>query len=444
MNKKWMYRIVGILIGLVLLYFILNKLGIISKNEAIDVAVEPSKKSSIIELVSASGKIYPVSEVKISPDVSGEIISLNVEEGDSVKKGQVLGTINAMIYKTAVNKAQAQLNQTKSSVSNASALKNQALAQLQQAENSYNRSLSLFQEKVISVSELETAESAYKVALASFKASMETIKGSRYNVTGAQADVSEAKQSLQRTTLYAPMNGIVSNLFVKKGERVVGTAQMAGTEIMRVADMSKMKVDVEVGETEITKVSIGDTANIEVEAYDGKIFKGIVSKISQTNPNSNLQNAATSMNEQVTNYTVSVEIINESYAFLLKENPNRFPFRPGMSASVDIITSKKDDILVVPIDAVTTREDENAKGTYKERIKEYVFIDSNGFAKLQQIETGLQDNENIEIISGLKLNQNVIVAPYAAVARNLNPKDKIKIVKKEELYEKKEVEEESQ
>jgi HlyD family secretion protein len=257
MNNKRIYWILGIVIGLIGLLVTLSLTGIIGTDTAIKVATEEVRLHDILESVSASGKIYPVSEVKMSPDVSGEIMDLFVEEGDSVRKGQVLATINSITYKAAVNRANAQLNQTRSSVSNANALLQQATAQLEQAKATYDRNLQLYQDKVISAVEFETARAAYKTAEANFKGSAETIKGNQYGVASAQANVSEAMQSLRKTTIYAPMSGIVSALFVKKGERVVGTMQMAGTEMLRIADMSKMKVEVDVGENDIQKVKYG-------------------------------------------------------------------------------------------------------------------------------------------------------------------------------------------
>ncbi len=431
MSKKMMW-ILGIVVGGLLLAAILST--VFSKEKATKVAVEESKKRTLTETVSASGKIYPENEVKISPDVSGEVVVLNVEEGDSVRKGQLLATINSQTYQSGVNRAEAQLNQTQSGVQNARAQTLQFEAQLDQSKAVYERNKKLYDEKVISLSEFEMAVANYKTARANYKAAIETIKGNQYGVASARANVTEARQQLQRTTIYAPMSGVVSALFVKKGERVVGTMQMAGTEMMRISDLSTMKVDVEVGENDIVKVKLGDSAKIEIEAYGTKLFYGKVTQITQANANG-LAQAAGSMNDQVRNYTVSVTLNPASYAGLTKENPKRSPFRPGMSASVDIFTKQKKNVLSVPINAVTTREDEKAEGSYMDLIKEYVFIDSSGYAALRQVKTGLQDNKNVEILSGLKGKEKVLVAPYGAIARTLKKKDKIEVVKKEALYE---------
>lgn len=439
MNNKKTYWIIGIALLLVATLIVLNKLGIVGKESLVEVAVETVGKHDIIETVTASGKIYPVAEVKISPDVSGELTELYIEEGDSVTKGQVLASINSTIYKSMVNKANAQLNQTKSSVSNANALKAQAKAQLDQASSTFMRNRQLFAEKVISASEFEAAESAYKAAKANFNAAIESIKGNQFGVQSATANVNEAVQTLQKTTIYAPMSGIISALYVKKGERVVGTAQMAGTEIMRVANMSKMKVDVEVGENDITKVKLGDSANIDIEAYPDRIFKGIVSKISQSSTGLAALQGAGSMNEQVTNYTVSIELLPVYYADLTQIDNRNFPFRPGMSASVEILTKYERAKLAVPINAVTTREEEDKNSDLaSSQIQEYVFlVNDKNETVLQAVKTTIQDNDYIQISNGLKGGEKIIVAPFSAISRSLKKGTKVKVVDKKDLFEKK-------
>lgn len=441
MSNKKVYVILAILLGILGIAAALIGTGVIGNEASTRVAVEMSAKRDIIETVTASGKIYPVSEVKISPDVSGEITQIFVEEGDSVKRGQLLANINSTIYKSMVNKANAQLNQTKSSVSNANALMQQAKAQLDQAAATFIRNRELFEDKVISAVEFESAEGTYKSAQANYKAALENIKGNQYGVASANANVTEAVQTLHKTTIFSPMTGIVSALFIKKGERVVGTAQMAGTELLRVADMSKMKVDVEVGENDIQKVKFGDTANVEVEAYPSRKFKGLVVQISQS---STSIGALQNMTDQVTNYTVSVEIIPESYQDLLEADTRHFPFRPGMSASVEILTKHQLQILSVPINAVTTREDieeeeiENDKQKKNDQIKEYVFVvNEENKTILKEVKTGIQDNQYIQILSGLKEGEQVIIAPFSAIARTLKKDKKVKIVPKKDLFDKK-------
>jgi HlyD family secretion protein len=438
MAQKKIYWIVGGSIALLAAMIAFQKAGWIGEPKGTKVAIETVGKHDIIETVTANGKIYPVSEVKISPDVSGEVTELYIEEGDSVRKGQVLATINATIYKSMVNKANAQLNQTKASVSNATALTLQAKAQLDQAKATYERNRELFAQKVISAAEFETADAAFKTAQANHKAALETIRGNQFGVASAEANVSEAMQSLRRTTIYSPMSGIVSKLFIKKGERVVGTAQMAGTELLRVADMSKMKVEVEVGENDIQKVKFGDTAIIDVEAYANRSFKGIVILVSQSSTSTGLQSIS-SLTDQVTNYTVSIELLPESYQDLLEQDKRHFPFRPGMSASVEIITNIQQNILSVPINAVTTREDDqDTENKKKDKLKEYVFVvNASGQSELLEVRTGIQDNEHIEITKGLSGGEQVIVAPFSAIARSLKDKTKVIVVPKKELYDKK-------
>ena len=441
MSQKRIYWIIGITLLLIVFAIVLQKTGVIGEDHTVKVAVEEVGKHDIVETVTASGKIYPVSEVKISPDVSGEVIDLYVEEGDSVKKGQVLANINATIYQSMVNKANAQLNQTRSSVFNASALTMQAKAQLDQATSTYQRNKGLYEDKVISAMEFETADAAYKTAQANYKAALENIKGNEYGVASAQANVTEAVQNLHKTTIYSPMKGIVSKLFIKKGERVVGTAQMAGTEIMRVADMSKMKVDVEVGENDIQKVKFGDTANIEVEAYPNRTFKGQVVQISQSSTATGLQQSISSLTDQVTNYTVSVELLPDSYKDLIAVDKRHFPFRPGMSASVEILTKHQLQVLAVPINAVTTREEEElgADNVVKDdKIKEYVFVvNDKNTTVLKQVTTNVQDNTYIQILTGLSEGEKIVVAPFSAIARTLKKDMKVKIVPKKELFDKK-------
>ncbi len=448
-NNKKLYWILGGVSGLLILLTVFSKLGWLGNDKTPKVAIETVATHDIIETVSASGKIYPVSEVKISPDVSGEIIELTLQEGDSVRKGQLLASINSVLYKSMVSRADAQLNQSRSAVNNAGALMQQAKAQFDQATLTYERNKKLFSEQIISAAEFETAEAGFKTAQATFKAAMESIKGNEYGVQSAKANANEARQNLQRTTLYAPMSGIVSKLFVKKGERVVGTAQMAGTEIMRIADMSRMKVDVEVGENDIQKVKYGDTAVVEVDAYPNKTFKGKVVLISQSSTATGTANALASLTDQVTNYTVSVEILPESYNDIMSDFKGRFPFRPGMSATVDIITHRENKVVSVAINAVTTREEDdstknNGDNRLKKEIKEYVFVvnKSTNKTELRQVKTGLQDNQFIQILNGLNVGEQVVVAPFSAIARTLKKDTKVKVVPKEELYSKDNTEEE--
>jgi HlyD family secretion protein len=418
----------------------LKKAGIIGGNNFTKVAIDSARVRNIVETVNASGKIYPVSEVKVSPDISGEILELNVEEGDSVQKGQLLARIDASLYTNNVTRANAQVNQSKSGVANAKAQLAQLNVALEQARTNYNRNLKLYNERVISAAEFDQAKAAFNTAQANNKVAMEGINGNSYAVETAVAGLSEANQNIRRANIYAPMSGVVTKLNVKKGERVVGTAQMAGTEIMTIANISLMKLDVEVGENDIQKINISDTANIEVDAYSKRKFKGLVTKITQSNTGG-LAAAATSLSGQATNYIVSIEIQGSSYQDLIGRG-QKFPFRPGMSASAEILTKHHNNIVCVPINAVTTRDLDSTKEETEiistdDAFKEYVFVvNKDNKVQLKEVKTDIQDNEYIEILSGLNVNDRIVVAPYSAIATKLKDKTEVEIVKKKELFDK--------
>jgi HlyD family secretion protein len=430
---KW---ILAILIGFILLIFILVATKTIGGTNATKVAIEEVLPQNITESVSASGKINPVSEVKVSPDISGEILELYVQEGDQVTKGQLLARIDASLYTNNVTRANAQVNQSKAGVANTNAQLQQLSLQLAQAKTNFERNQKLYNEKVISAAEFEIAQASYKNAEASIAVLKENINSSKFNVESAVAGLSEANQSIRRSNIYAPMSGIVSKLLVKQGERVVGTAQMAGTEIMRIADMSLMKVEVEIGENDIQKINLGDTANISVDAYSRRKFKGLVTKIAQSNSGNAMAQVS---NDQVSNYTVSIEMDKSSYEDLLAIK-TKFPFRPGMSASADILTKHRNGVLAVSINAVTTRDLDSLKSkteTTPENnvFKEYVFVLHKDTARLTEVKTDIQDNNYIEILSGLKKGDKVIVSPYNAIANTLKDKQIIKVVDKKDLFE---------
>jgi HlyD family secretion protein len=433
-NKKWIW--IGIVVlGLVTLG-ILKRTGKLFGEKPTMVAVEEVKQHNLIESVGSSGKIYPLIEVKVSPDISGEVQELYVQEGDEVKKGQLLARIDASLYTNSVTRANAGVNQSKAGVDNAKAQLNQLNTQLAQARNNFERSQKLYNEKVISASEFEQAQTAFKSAQATIETARTSISSSNYNVESSMAALSEANQNIRRANIYAPISGTVTKLNVKRGERVVGTAQMAGTEMMRISDMSVMKVDVEIGENDITKIKIGDTTNIEIDAFKNRKFKGLVIKTAQSSTGNAL--SAVSSSDQVSNYTVSIEMDRNSYLDLLS-NKNATPFRPGMSASVDILTKHVNNVLCVPINAVTTRDmDTNQtenNNVVDNQIKEYVFVvNAANETDLVEIKTGVQDIQYFEIISGLKGGEKVIFAPYSEVANKLKKKQKVKIVDKKELF----------
>lgn len=426
MSKKTIFILLGSAIGLILLLVGLKKGGVIGNNDDSKI-VELSKvaQTTIIETVSATGKIQPEIEVKISSEVSGEVIALPVKEGQQVKKGDLLVRINPDLYESGVNRSVASMSTTKAGLS-------QADAQVKEAKANYDRNKKLFDKGIISKSEWDRIVSAYEVAVASKQSAY-------YQVQSASATVTEAKDNLGRTTIYAPADGTISLLNIELGERVLGTQQMTGTEILRIANLNNMEVEVDVNENDIVKVSIGDSANIEVDAYLKREFKGIVTSISNSA-------SSTLTADQVTNFKVKVRILKESYQDLLEGKPANFsPFRPGMTATVDIITKRKENIVAVPISAVVIKDDttsvkkdivaelekkeQEQKGTAPKSDKKYecVFVKVGDKAKLRVVKTGIQDDTNIEIISGLKSGEEIIIGPYTTVSKDLVSNDKIRV-----------------
>lgn len=455
MNKtlKW------ILISVVVLAAVLfgaKMLG--GKNDGgIKVSTEKVQKRTIIETVDASGKIYPELEVKISPDISGEVVELNVEEGDSVKRGQVLARIYADIYALQRDEAASRVNQSQATVSNSSAGLEALKATLDQSQLNYDRNKKLFDDKIISKSELEIVETSLRSAKANYNAALQNIKALQAGVQTAQTSLSSANKNLGRTTLVAPMNGVISSLSVKKGERVAGNSFNIGTEMMRVADMQVLELRVDVGENDIVKVNIGDSADIEVDAYNNRKFKGIVTQIASSTKNASL---ASQVSNDVTNYEVRIRLVADSYKDLIDPSrPKKFPFRPGMNASAEIKTKRIDNVLSVPITAVNARvkgsdktaadkkkADTKAKGADEtdpqteniiaDELEEVVFVlQPDGNVKKAVVKSGIQDINYIEIISGLKENDEVITGPYNAISKTLKDGTKVKVVPKEKLFE---------
>lgn len=448
-KKKLLYWIIGGFVALIVILFLVKRSG---KDEGIKVATDKAAQKDIIEVVSASGKVYPEIEVKVSSDVSGEITDLLVLEGDSVQKGQVLARIYADVYGSMRDRAAAAVSQSEADLANSAAGLNAFKARLDQAKFAFDRNSELLKQKVISNSEFETAEATYKAALADFNAASQRINSSKFAIASAQANLTEANKNLGRTTILSPMTGSVSLLSVKKGERVVGTAQMTGTEMLRIADMSTMEVQVDVGENDIPKVKFGDSAIIEVDAYNNRKFKGVVTQIASSSKGA--ATSATTSAEQVTNYIVHIRIAPSSYADLVGAGKIRkFPFRPGMSASVDIQTRTEKQALSIPINAVTTRNpddtvkskvaDKNAPappsentGEAKKDFKEVVFVlQKDNTVKMVEVTTGIQDDNNIGIKTGLKAGDEVISGPYSAISKELENGKKVKVVPKSQLFE---------
>lgn len=416
------------------------------------VTAEAAQERSIVELVSASGKVFPVTEVKISSDVSGEIVELYVEEGDSVVSGQVLAKIDPDAYQSQVERGVATLNSTKAQLANArsqvenlSAQKEQIEAQLINARDIHQRNEKLYKDGVISELDFEssltnvrTLEANLRSAEAAVRAAKETVNATDFSVKSSEAALKELRTSLNRTTIYAPVSGIISLLNVEKGERVVGTVQMTGTELMRIADLNSMEVQVEVSENDIPRVSIGDPVDIEVDAYIGRKFKGKVSKIANSASNTATGAATISLTtDQVTNFIVTIIIDPASYQDLIRPN-QQYPFRPGMSASVDITTNIIEGALSVPIQAVGTRElEEDADeelGKETDQVEEVVFVVLADSVSLRKVVTGVQDDTYIQILEGLEAGEEVVTGPYAAVSRKLEQGSAIQIVEQDELF----------
>ncbi|MGD0753965.1 MAG: efflux RND transporter periplasmic adaptor subunit [Bacteroidales bacterium] len=414
-NNKILKILLPIVIVLILFAVIGKKAGWFGKALTVKVAVENAQKRTIVETITANGKIQPEKEVKISPDVSGEIVELTVKEGYNVEKGQLLLRIKPDNYISQRDRSLAE-------ISAAQARRAQAEAQFTQADLSYKRNKQLFDQQTISKSDFEQAEATYNVAKAELDAA-------KFAITSAEASLKDANENLIKTSIYAPMTGTVSMLLVELGERVAGTNLMAGTELLRVADLSRMEAQVQVNENDIPRVKLGDTAEIEVDAYLDQKFKGIVTEIANSAKTTGVSA------DQVTNFDVKILVLPQSYQKLVDAG-DKNPFRPGMSATVDIRTQSKNDILTVPIQSVTTRTDTTKiSGTQSEKdIRTIVFVTDGKYALAKDVKTGIQDNSYIEIISGISLNNRVISAPFSAISKKLSDSTLIEVVKKEELF----------
>lgn len=445
---KKVYWIIGIGITLILVVIIVKAM---QGSKPTQVITEKAKHRDIIELVSANGKIQPETELKITSDVSGEIVDMLVKEGDQVKKGQLLCRIKPDIYESNMERVSASVNSTKANLKTNIAQLEQAKANLANADASFARSKKLFDQNAISQQEYDAAKAQYEAAKANVEGLQENIKASEFNVKGMEASLKEASTNLDKTYIYAPVDGTVSKLNVEKGERVVGVTGLQGTEILRLANLNEMEVSIEVNENDIIRVHKNDTAIIEVDAYLDKKFKGIVTEIA------NSANTIGITADQVTNFVVKVRMLRESYLGLITEN-NPAPFRPGMSASVDIQTKRVNNVISVPIMAVASRhsdstkvktddeedfdvkvtneETEKAKSkeNKEEKQKEYVFVVKDGKADMFEVKTGIQDNDYIEITEGVTEGLEVITGPYGAVARNLKKGTKVKVVDKDKLF----------
>ena len=425
--------------------------------ELMKVSTEAVQVNTITEKVSASGKIFPVTEVKISSPVSGEVVELNIVEGDSVNQGQVLAKIDPEAYQSQVERGVASVNASKANMANSKAQleniraqKEQVLSQLLNAQEVHKRNEKLFKEGVISNADFESSlvnlqslEANLRASEASIKSAQQNVLASEYSIKSAEASLKELKTMLGRTTIVAPVSGIVSKLNVEKGEQVVGTMQMSGTELMRIANLNSMEVQVEVSESDIPRVNIGDKVDVEVDAYVDRLFEGKVRQIANSANNLGSGMGAAALNsDQVTNFVVTIDILSSSYQDLINTE-NKFPFRPGMSANVEINTSTVSDVLTVPVQSVTVREfDEDADrlkrdASYNpkdERFAEVVFVIDADSVRMLEVSTGLQDDKNIHVKAGLEEGMQVVTAPYSAISKKLEEGKQVEIVDEERLY----------
>mgnify|MGYP000367301340 FL=1 len=451
-KKTYKYLIItGV--ALILLLVIARKAGWIGEDDNIKVSSEKVTTETITEVVTASGKVQPEVEVKLAADVSGEVVDIFVKEGEVVKKGTLLAKINPEIYVSALDRMVASVNTSKANLDNARSRLKQAESQFIKTELNYNRTKKLFDEKVISASDFETVKSSYEVAKAEVDAAKQSVSAAAFGVQSAEASLKESRENLNKTSIFAPVDGTISKLSVEKGERVVGTEMMEGTEVIRLANLNEMEVSVDVSESDIIRVHVGDTAAVEIDAYLNRDFAGVVTEIA------NSANSSSAMStDQVTNFTVKVRVLRDSYKDLIPaDKPTYSPFRPGMSATVEIQTKKVYNVLAVPIQSVTTRDSLMASSKEKKRrdadeeqpeeekteqqvskknvVSECVFVISEeGAVSLRIVKTGIQDNSHIQILSGLKEGEQVVTGPYNAVSRLLKEGDKVKVVSKDELF----------
>lgn len=438
-NKKRNYLMLGLLVVVLIAIGITQKK---SGSTTYKVLLAKAELQDITESVSANGKIQPEKDVVINSDVAGQIVDLYVREGDQVEKGDLLLRINPDLFESALSRAEAALNNARANLSTAKARLAQSSAQLIQAKRAYERNTNLLESGAISDAEYEQIEANFLVAEADKEAAEQSVEAAKFNVASAQATRNEAADNLKRTSIFAPQDGIVSALAREKGESVLGTQQMSPTEIMRISDMSVMEVDVDVNESDIIRISKGDTALLEVDAYLDRKFKGVVTEMANA-----AKNVGGLSTDQVTNFSVKISVLKSSYEDLITET-SQWPFRPGMSATVEILTKTGTGLLSVPIEAVTTRSDTSSSGI--ERLKSgetsapkdkkvdkdvvCVFRYENGKARLVPVETGIQDSRYISITSGLKEGDEVIRGPYDVVSRKLRNGDEVQKSSEQEIF----------
>lgn len=446
MNKKTLIIISVVVIAILIVLVILKNKGKIGSEKATKVSTEKVELRTIIESVSANGRIQPETEVNITPYISGEVVELNVREGDEVKEGDLLAKIDPQIYLSNYEQSEAILQSQKANLANSRARLAQTQAQFTNSKLSFERNKKLYDQSVISDSEYDAVVSQFEVAKAEVQAAEETVKAAEFQVASSEASLREAKENLTKTAIYAPTDGTISRLIVEKGERVAGASQFsAGTELMRVANLNSMEAVVQVNENDIVRVKLNDTSLIEVDAYLNRKFKGLVTEIATS---ADVTGVST---DQVTNFEVKIRLLKESYQDLIPaDNPSYSPFRPGMSTTVEIQTKTESKAITVPIQAVTTRSDSTGKSVGKKEnmdmnkatesteetkeINEYVFVFDDGKAKMVAVKSGIQDNTYIQILEGLKEGDEVITGPYRAVSRTLKNGEAVEVVDKDKLF----------
>jgi HlyD family secretion protein len=444
-SNKIVYYLIGGVVVVILFLVVGKSMGWIGKSKDIEVELAKAGRSSIVEKVSASGTVQPVIEVKIAPEVSGEIIELYVEDGDSVKAGELLVKIRPDVWLSQLERTEAGLSQQRANAVSAQAALSGSKAQFIRAEADFKRQERLWNEKVIAESDWQLAKQNFEVAKNNLASAEQSVEASKFVVKSTEASVRESSENVRRTAVVAPMKGIISKLGVKKGERVVGTAQMTGTEMLRIADLNKMEVRVNVNENDIVRVHLNDTVLIDVDSYasTNKEFKGIVTNIANTAKDKLSADA-------ITEFEVRILILRSSYEDLIKQG-NKFPFRPGMTASVEIITKRKANVLSVPLASVTTRsekgiekKEENNDNNNERKVvndkaavekkadKVVLFINEKGVAKMVEVKTGISDYDNIEILEGIKDSVEVVTGPFLVVSKRLKDGDKIQVAKKKD------------
>jgi len=421
--------------------------GLIGGEKIEKVIVDKAADKKVVETVTASGKIQPETEVKLSSEVSGEVTELLVKEGDVVKKGQLLCKVRPDVLQSGYERAVASYNSQKSSVAASQQQLIQAQANFENADATYKRNVALYNKKVISASEFDAAKAAYLTAKTNLASAKENVTGAKFGLEQSGANVKEAGANLAKTTIYAPVDGVVSKLSIELGDRILGTSQMAGTEIMRISNLTTMEVNVEVNENDINRVNVGDSATIEVDAFADKKFKGIVTEIASS---STSVGAATTSVDQVTNFSVKVRLIADAADAGTKSKTS--PFKPGLSATVDI-ESESLTGLAVPIQSVftddATKSTDSKKGAENDqnmdkqksklndkKVKQYVYLFDSKASTVKKVEvtTGIQDDQFIIIKTGIKAGQDVISGPYSAIQNKLKDGMKVEKTTKDKLF----------